>query len=212
MSGLSLQLRSRARRLVRRTWMKYAGHGMSAAEVLSGLERLYDTPDPWKMASPREQFRFARTNEIIARELIEPQRRVGTILEIGCGEGHQSEYLQRLCQQLTGIDIVARALERARRRLPGVEWVVGNLEEQPWAGAGRSFDIITACEVLYAFADIPATLRLMSRLGNACLVTYFGGAAHAVERPLRRMPLQGRASFRYGEITWTAVWWRSKPG
>jgi SAM-dependent methyltransferase len=210
MSELPLKLSTRVRRLMRRTWIKYAGHGMSAAEVLSGLERLYDTPDPWKMASAKEQFRFARTNEILARELVGAARQVDSILEIGCGEGHQSEHLRSLCGRLTGIDIVATAIERARIRDPEVEWVLGNLEDQPWANTGRGFDIVTACECLYAFADIPGTLQLMSRLGSACLVTYFGGAAHAVERPLRAMPLDGRESFVFDDVTWTAVWWRSK--
>lgn len=210
MFELPLKLSTRARALMRRTLIRYCGHRLSAAQVLSGLERLYDTPDPWKMTSAKEQFRFARTNEILARELIGPARQVGSILEIGCGEGHQSEHLKKLCGQLTGIDIVAKAIERARIRAPDVEWVLGHLADQPWANTGRRFDIVTACECLYAFTDIPRTLRLISRLGGACLVTYFGGAAHAVEWPLRAMPLDGRESFAFEDVTWTAVWWRSK--
>lgn len=119
MFELPLSLSARVRWRIRRTLMGYTGHGMSAARVRSGLERLYDTPD-----------------------------------------------------------------------------------------SGRHFDIVTACECLYAFPDIPRTLRLMSLLGDACLVTYFHGAAHAVERPLRAMPLEGRESFVYEDVTWTAVWWR----
>jgi predicted TPR repeat methyltransferase len=139
-----------------------------------------------------------------------PGRQTGSILEIGCGEGHQSEHLRRLCDRLTGIDIVPAAIERARRRALDVEWILGRLEDQPWVEAGRKFDVVTACEVLYAFADIPATLRLMSRLADACLVTYFGGAAHAVEWPLRAIRVAGRESFVFEGVTWTAVWWRPR--
>jgi SAM-dependent methyltransferase len=208
---LPLKVSARARSFMRRTWIRYAGHGKSRAEVLRGVEQLYATPDPWKMASQKEQFRFVRTSEILAREFIRPAQRVGSILEIGCGEGHQSEHLSRLCDQLTGIDIAAQAIERARIRVPAVEWVLGNLEDQPWVG-GRKFDIVTACEVLYGFGNIPQTLQLMSRLGDACLVTYFDGAAHAVKWPLRAIRLEGRESFVFEDVTWTAVWWRSKPG
>jgi len=206
---LPLKLRSYAGKVVRRTRIKYSGHGMPESEVLQHLQALYDTPDPWRMTSPKEQFRFARTNDILARSLIAPARQVGSILEIGCGEGHQSEYLQGLCAQLTGIDVVSTAIERARIRAPRVEWVIGNLQDQPWVREGRKFDIVSACEVLYAFRDIPKTLQLMSRLGRTCIVTYFGGAAHAVERPLRAMPLEGRESFAFDDVTWLAVWWRT---
>ena len=206
---LPLKLRSYAGNVVRRARIKHSGHGMSEREVLCHLEALYDTPDPWKLTSQKEQFRFARTNDILARKLIAPARQVGSILEIGCGEGHQSEHLERLCARLTGIDVVSTAIERARIRAPHVEWVVGNLQDQPWVREGRKFDIVTACEVLYAFRDIPKTLQLMSRLGQTCIVTYFGGAAHAVERPLRAMPLEGRESFVFDDVTWHAVWWRT---
>ena len=200
---------SRARGVIRRMRVKYWGPQFSAAEALRGLEALYATPDPWNMESRKEQARFLRTNEILARELVAPAPQVSSILEIGSGEGHQSEHLRKLCARLTGIEIVACALERARIRLPQVEWVLGDLRDQPWPHEGRKFSIVTACEVLYACPDIPRTLQLMSQLGDACLVTYFGGAAHAVERYLRALPLAGRESFGYDGVTWHAVWWRS---
>jgi SAM-dependent methyltransferase len=205
-----LKLLARARSLIRRTRMKYRGHGLSRADVLTGLERMYARTDPWDMTGAREQFRFERTSEILRRQLIPGGGTTASILEIGCGEGHQSVHLRRLCERLTAIDIVPVAIERARARAPDVEWVLGHLEDQPWVDAGRKFDIVTACEVLYAFNDIPTTLRLMSRLGNACLVTYFGGAAHAMEWPLRAVRLAGRESFVFETVSWTAVWWHPR--
>jgi trans-aconitate methyltransferase len=180
---------------------------MSAAEVLHGLEAMYVKPDPWHMTSPKEQARFAWTNTILTREFIAPAAQVESILEIGCGEGHQSRHLITLCGQLTGIDLVAQAIERARPALPGVEWVVGDCSEQSWVADGRKFGIVTACEVIYASPDIPKALQLMSQLGRGCLVTYFAGAAHAIERPLRAVPVQGHESFSFDNTTWHAVWW-----
>ena len=207
---LPLKLRRYAAGAIRRARIKIARSRISQLEVRRRLEVLYHTPDPWNMASAKEQFRFARTNEILARQLIAPAPRVASILEIGCGEGHQSEHLSKLCRQLTGIDVVAAAVERATLRVPGVEWVVGDIAAQDWVDRGRRFDIVTACEVLSMFHDIPATLRLMSRLANACLVTYFGGERDTVEQYLRAVPVAGRDSFSFGGVTWTVVWWRSK--
>ena len=203
------KLRSHGANLIRRTRIRYAGHGIPEAEVRRHLEALYASPDPWRMDSEQERFRFARTNDILLRELIAPALRVGSILEIGCGEGHQSVYLKELCNQLTGIDLVPSAIERASVRVPHAEWAIGNLREQTWASDGRKFDIVTACEVLPAFADIPRTLQLMSRLGRACIVTCFQGDVLALERPLRKVPLQGRESFAFGKVTWHAAWWRN---
>ncbi len=181
---------------------------LSDAECRQNLDRLYAAEDPWKMASEREQLRFAETNRILREGLIAPAAQVESILEIGCGEGHQSEHLTRLCRRLTGIDVVATAIARASARLPGVELIAGDLHAQPWVEGGRTFDIVTACEVLYYLEDIPRMLRAMSRLGRACLVTYLRPSTR-VARALTDMPLAGRHAFADGDVAWEAVWWKN---
>ena len=93
--------------------------------------------------------------------------------------------------------------------MPTAEFVVGNLEDQPWLRNARRFDIVTACEVLYMVRNVPKTLRLMSQLADRCLVTYFEPVAYILNAPLRRIPVEGRASFTYDSTTWHALWWRS---
>lgn len=198
----------RVQEALRRAELRYARYWTPEAEFTRRLEDFYSTPDPWGMASAREQFRFLRTNDIL-QKLIEPAREVSSILEIGCAEGHQSEYLQRLCRQLVGIDVASGAIDRARARVPTAELVVGNLEDQPWLRNGRRFEIVTACEVLYMVRNVPKTLRLMSQLADRCLVTYFEPAAYILHAPLQRIPVEGRASFTYDSTTWHALWWRS---
>jgi predicted TPR repeat methyltransferase len=162
------------------------------------------------MASEREQLRFAETNRILREVLIAPAAQVESILEIGCGEGHQSEHLAQLCRQLTGIDVVAIAIARASAHLPGVELIAGDLHAQPWIESGRTFDIVTACEVLYYLEDIPRMLRAMSRLGRACLVTHLR-PSNRVAHALSEMPIAGRRRFADRDVAWEAVWWTNPP-
>ena len=48
------------------------------------------------------------------------------ILEIGCGEGHQSGRLLEICDSLYGIDVSHRAITRAQARCSGAKFGVGD--------------------------------------------------------------------------------------
>ncbi|MCA9678629.1 MAG: class I SAM-dependent methyltransferase [Kofleriaceae bacterium] len=206
---LRRRLRGRVELTVRRTWMKYALRGVGQADAHRRLDLAYKVRDPWKMESKQEQFRFAETSRLLHRHLIAPAERVGRILEIGCGEGHQTEHLVPLCDRVTGIDVSPTAVERARGRVPGVDFAAGDLFAQPWIDERDRFDVVTAFEVLYYLKDIPRTLEAMNRLGKACMVTYFAPAARVVEMHVMGMPGAARETFRYGDTEWVAVWWRS---
>jgi SAM-dependent methyltransferase len=205
---LPRRLRDRAELTVRRAWMKYAMRGVTQADAHDRLDLAYKVRDPWRMDSEQERFRFAETNRIVHRALIAPSPRLGTLLELGCGEGHQSEHLIRLCDRLTGLDVSPTAIARARARLPSAELVAGDLYAQPWAGEADRFDVVTAFEVLYYVSDIPRLLAAMSRLGKACAVSYFAPAARVVEQPLMAMPILGRDTIRYRDVEWRLAWWR----
>ena len=209
LTDLPGKIRARAETLIRRTWMKYALRGVAQADAHRRLDLAYKVRDPWKMESEQEQFRFEETNHLLHRALIAPAPRAGSILEIGCGEGHQSEHLIRMCDRLTGIDVSPTAIERAKKRLPAAEFLAGDLFGQPWSGEENRFDIVTAFEVLYYLSDIPRTLAAMSRLGRACIVTYFGPSARVVDAPLQAMPIAGRDTFKFADTEWNVAWWRS---
>jgi predicted TPR repeat methyltransferase len=203
--GVIRALRVRAREAARRTWMKFAMRGVRQSDAHARLELAYKINDPWHMDAAREQFRFVETNRVIEAHL---GARFGRALEIGCGEGHQSEHLARLADKLTGIDVSPTAVERARRRVPPAEFVAGDLFAQPWASDRGRFELVTACEVLYYMSDMPRFLGAMDELGGACLVTYFAPAARLCEAAVMAMPDARQLRFRHGETEWVAAWWR----
>jgi len=197
--------RARAEQAVRRTWMKYALRGVRQNDAHDRLDLAASVPDPWHMDSDQERHRFAETNRVI-RERIAP--RVGSLLEIGCGEGHQSEALREVCDALTGLDVSPKAIERARRRLPDATFAAGDVHAMPWANERGRFDLVTACEVIYYMSDRPKFLQTIDGLGKHCLVTYFAPAARKVEAECMAMPGAQKTSFRYRDTEWVAVWWK----
>jgi len=174
-----------------------------ASDDYDGFNRLYLMEDPWEMSSEREQTRFRVTNELIAKYV----GRVGSILEIGSGEGHQSLHLSRMCDRLVGIDVAERAVSRARTRVPTATFIVSDVMHLP-ADIGH-FDLVVACEMLYAAKDIPATLASMNRLGDACLVSFFESKAHVVAPHLASLPVTERRWEFGSPYAWLFAFWRS---
>lgn len=185
--------------------MRYALGRRRAADHVGALDTLYRIEDPWNMGSPREQARFVATNRLIEREF----GRVGDLLEIACGEGHQSEHLRRVCDRLVGVDVSGRAVERARRRVPDARFELVDLSRSGWRGPPDRFDLVTACEMLYDLQDVAPMIERMNALGRACFVTFYSPAAERLSPHLSALPLLGRESFGHGDVEWLACWWRN---
>jgi len=199
------RLRAHAAEAVRRTWMRYALRGVHQNDSHDRLERAYLVPDPWNLDCERERHRFAETNGHLQRAFGE---RVGSLLELGCGEGLQSEVLARICDRLTGIDVSPTAVGRARERLSSAEFAAGDLFAQPWSHSSHRFDVVVACEVLYYLSDVPRTLDAMERLATkGWLATYFAPAERKIGAHLARPGVE-RDSFRFGDTEWVVAWWR----
>jgi SAM-dependent methyltransferase len=193
-----------ARRLVKHLWRRAMGRNLRANKKRINL--LYSMPDPWNLASTREQFRFDETLTFLNERV----GHVGSLLEIGCGEGHQSQYLSRLCDQHYGIDISPKAVERARVRLPDSKLAVADIQNIPWQVDG-GFDLVVACEVLYYMDDIPAAIARMNSLGSACLVTFFSPAARVVAPHLDHLDGVERDWFFYPPYVWLCAFWEGQP-
>jgi SAM-dependent methyltransferase len=191
--------------LLRGCWVRWGLHRVHYADRTRKLDLLYRVENPWRMDSAREQARFAWTNEVIAKHLPQPE----TLLEIGCGEGHQSQYLARVCRRLYGIDISSRAVQRARRRCPQGNFATGEPASFRFADMPPVVDLVTACEVVYYVKDTARFVERMSALGRNCLVTYYEGHAGMLDRHFVNLPGCERESFRFGEVVWVAVWWRN---
>ncbi len=196
-----------ARALVSKVWRRYAMRGIGGNDNHAALETLYALPDPWGMTTAREQSRFVQTNGVIAAHA----GRVGSLLEIGSGEGHQSEHLAQLRDKLYGLDVSERAVERARERLPGATFGVGELTALPFeAPPGGKFDLVVACEVLYYLSDIGRAVEAMSGLGHACLVTFFCPSARRVAEHLQDIPGLQRGWIYHDPYAWLWAYW--EPG
>ena len=64
------------------------------------------------------------------------------------------------------------------------------------------FDLVVACEVLYYVKDIPRFLDRLSRLGRACLVTYYQGQAPVLDSHFASLPDCRRDQFRFDDTEW----------
>ena len=184
-------------------WMRFALRGVRYSNNYKKLDAIYMIGDPWRLALPSDQYRFAETNRLI----LEKFGRVGSLLEIGCGEGHQSLHLQHVCGRLTGLDVSAMAVERARRRCPRGEFFVGDVFSQE-VDARAPFDLVVACEVLYYMIDVPAALRRMQTLGRNNLVTYFAGEMETLDPQVLSLPRAVSEVLMFEPARWRAVWWR----
>lgn len=192
---------------LRDLWLRLNLHGVHYASRPRKFTFLYLVEDPWQMRSAREQARFGWTNELIACRF----GALDTILEIGCGEGHHSQYLARQCRRLYGIDISARAVARARQRCPEAIFAIGDLLGDVPEGVPAAVDLVVACEVLYYVKDVPRFLARISQLGRACLITYYRGQAPLLEPHLARLAAAARAEFRFEGTEWVALWWYNRP-
>jgi len=192
------------RKAQRRLWMKYALRGVGGSDNHARLDLAYTVEDPWNMASAMERARFEATNAVIEQAF----GRVGSVLEIGCGEGHQTEWLAKLSDEQYGLDVSAQAVERARQRLPNAHFAAADLFHQPWGDQQHRFDLVTACEVLYYLSDPAATIARMRHLGRNGLVTFFAPACGRVGPHLDAVPGLHKEWIYHGGTAWLIGWWR----
>lgn len=169
----------------------------------SRFDQLYRVENPWHMDNDSERFRFAETNRLIQMHF----GHVDSLLEIGCGEGHQTLELAGLCNKIYAIDISSRAVERAKRRYPQGIISVGDVFHAPILQPSARFSLVVACEVLYYTRDISAVLARMEQLGSSCFITYVSTQHAELVAPLSRIPGLQSIEFQHDQVRWHAAWW-----
>ena len=160
--------------------------------------------DPWGFCAEHEQFRFRETNRL----LHEWFGRVGSLLEMGCGEGHQSEHLRSACDQLTGIDFSSLSIERAAARVPDARFRVVDLEALEVDDWPDGFDLVAAFECLYYLRDVEAALRKIDSLGRQCMVSSVQPKFVSLDAYLGGNPGVRSETIRFGGWTWKLYCWK----
>jgi ubiquinone/menaquinone biosynthesis C-methylase UbiE len=97
------------------------------------------------------------------------------ILEIGCGTGKNTEFLQAGARHLTAVDFSAEMLERARQKITNgnVEFRRLDLREN-WDFADNSFDLVTCSLALEHIENIDFVFAEAGRVLRAAGRFYFG--------------------------------------
>jgi len=163
------------------------------------LQKLYESPDPWRLHSPKEKRRFELTCKIIQR--LAPS--CPDLLELGCGEGFQTEHFARVARRVTGIDLSAAALARARHRVPGAQFYEGRAEDVRAIVGNQRFDLVTVCEMLYYAPDAARILENLYELAPRILVT------NHIKQSRRLVSLfEGSGWRRLGDIQVGRAIWR----
>lgn len=86
-------------------------------------------------------------------------------LDVGCGAGMASQIAAERGAQAYGLDAAPNLLEIARRRAPGADFKVGELEDLPYSDG--SFDLVTGFNA-FQFAGNPAVaLREAKRVAKS---------------------------------------------
>src|ERR1700690_629579 len=145
------------REFLRNVWTRAMLRGIHYRDRHARFDQLYKLQDPWHMDTESEKFRFEEKNRLIRMKV----RPIETLLEIGCGEGHQTAKLAELCKNIYAIDISGRAVERAKQRCAQASFGVGDVFSAPILKSMPRVDLVVACEVLYYMSDVPAVLARM---------------------------------------------------
>jgi SAM-dependent methyltransferase len=100
---------------------------------------------------------------------------VGSILDVGCGPGLASQVFSGKICHVAGVDATAPFVEIARRRVPGGDFRVGEMEALPYADG--SFDAVTSFNAFQYAASPMNALREASRVvkpGGIVVIAVWG--------------------------------------
>jgi SAM-dependent methyltransferase len=130
----------------------------------STVARLFDAmADDYDVLEPWYEHEYARLHAMLVEQLAPPRGARARALDAGCGHGAQTALLRKLGYETHGIDIAARLLALARRRVPHAALARGDLTALPYRSA--TFDAISCAGSTLSFvADPDAALRELARV------------------------------------------------
>jgi SAM-dependent methyltransferase len=192
---------------LKKRWLKWQLKRLHKGDS-QAMARVYRVRDPWGLDVPSEHLRFKETTRMIRDRV---RDRLGSILEIGSGEGLQTRYLAPLAERIVGIDPSQHAVKRARLlNINNATFEVGDLLNFRAIAHNGPFDLVTACEVIYYLEDgqLELAFQNLNSLGRKCVVTYYQGMYARLDpffknKPVKSEPLRTEL----GE--WRFICWQS---
>ncbi len=191
---------------ISRAWHRWSLRRRQYSGGARVIDALYGTADPWNLASPEEQVRFAATNSMILRHFPKPE----SLLEIGCGEGHQTRYFLRLAARVTGIDVSGTALQRAAQAVPDAAYMEGDIADLLPSLPLARYDVATLCEVLYYMDDPALALHHAQGCADHVIVTVYAPQARRLASLFVGEGWRTLEAIQCGRRRWNAHVW-SRP-
>jgi SAM-dependent methyltransferase len=156
---------------------------------IAEYDRWADERDRWRGRNGA----YYRAIERLARFVVP---KGASVLEIGCGTGDLLRALEPA--DGVGIDLSPRMIELARRKHPGLTFVVDDAERlDAQALKGRTFDYVVISDVVGMLHDVWAAFRALRRVCHPrtrVLVTYYNFVWEPLlkvgERVGRKMPIE----------------------
>ncbi len=161
------------------------------------FEAMYQGQPPWDIPGPQPAF----------VELEEAGEIVGSVLDAGCGTGENALFLASRGHEVTGIDVVPVAVERARGKAQeqglGVRFEVADALDL--GRLGRPFDTVIDSGLFHTFDDEQRTAYVRSlgatvRPGGTCHVLCFSDREPPGEGPRRVTQGEVHDAFRDGWV------------
>jgi len=127
------------------------------------------------------------------------------VLDIACGQGRLSRYLAGLGADVTGVDISAAMLDKARATGPaGITYLRGDITGHPAWWDGRPFDGCTCELALMDIDDLAGTLATVTTV-----LRQGGWFAASIVHPCFPGSDKGQSSWPPAEGYESEGWWTS---
>jgi len=153
--------------------------GMTEANVVRETNAISSNQSKHETKNPLRQFFLENFNSTLKKAIIEDfiigevseetqatPTSLGSVLEVGCGEGFVLEYMTRhiTITRIFGADISERAVEKAKTRLPQAEIFTADLSSDEFLTQIKAldqpnFDLTLCLEVLEHIKDYQKALQ-----------------------------------------------------
>jgi SAM-dependent methyltransferase len=166
---------------------------MTAIPNRSTFENAYAGQAPWDIGKPQKPFLDAA------------ERITGSVLDAGCGTGDTALYLAGRGCQVTGIDFIEEAINRAKRKaaergVPATFLVKDAMTLKDW---GERFDNVIDSGLFHVFSDEDRRryvegLATVLKPGGRLFLLCFSNEEPGTQGPRRVSPEELHAAFAEG--------------